>query len=155
MSRVAEALAAAGVDAAIVTLPATTHTVVDAAAALGCGVHQIVKSLVFVAGDGETPVLVLASGTAPVDVDALARIAGAPLRLATAREVKRLTGFPIGGVAPVGHSPPLRTLLDRRVLQLDTLWVAAGTPNAVVCLSPSQLVAATAASIVDVSLTTA
>jgi prolyl-tRNA editing enzyme YbaK/EbsC (Cys-tRNA(Pro) deacylase) len=112
--------------------PAGTRTAQDAAAAIGCAVGQIVKSLVFLRGD--EPVLVLCSGANTVDAERLG------LAKADADVVRRATGFAIGGVAPYGHPAPLQTLVDEDLLAYDEVWAAAGTPSSVFPLTPGELV---------------
>lgn len=128
--RVQEALAAAGSDAEVRELPDSAHTVADAAAALGVAPAQIAKSLVFVA-DGE-PVLAVLSGPDRLDPEALGRHLGAArVGRADADVVRRATGFPIGGVSPVGHPDGLRVVIDRGLEPYPVVWAAAGTPHAV------------------------
>ena len=149
--RVQAALRTAGLDAAVIETATTARTAEDAAAAIGTGVAQIVKSLVFVAGD--EPVLVLTSGTNRVDVDKLAALldGGAAVRRATAAEVREATGYPVGGVAPLVHPRPLRILCDRDLLTFDEVWAAAGTPHAVFPVRPDDLVRITGATVADVA----
>lgn len=121
-------------------MDASTRTAPEAAAAVGCDVRQIVKSLVFMA-DGE-PVLALVSGDHRLDVDRLrAHVGAADVRRATADEVRAHTGFAIGGVPPFGHPAPLRTVLDIGLRRDDVVWAAAGTPFAVFAIAPEALVA--------------
>lgn len=140
--RVQQALTLRGVPAIVRELPASTRTAAEAAAAIGCSVGQIVKSLVFrtVAG---APVLVLASGSNRVDEAAVSRILGEPIGKADAAFVKLHTGFAIGGVAPVGHRAAIPTLIDNDLLQYGQVWAAAGTPHAVFAVAPDRLVACT------------
>ncbi len=106
-------------------LDASTRSAAEAAAALGCGVGAVANSLVFMADDG--PVLIMTSGAHRVDLDLVAAEAGLTgLRKATAVEVRAATGQAIGGVAPVGHPAPLRTLADRDLARYPQLWAAAG-----------------------------
>ena len=131
--RVAAALRAAdAVDAAegIRELADSARTAAEAADALGVPVGAIVKSLVF-AADGQ-PVLVLASGDHQVDTTKVAAIIGAgTVKRADADLVRAATGFPIGGVAPVGHPTALTTVVDEHLGDFDVVWAAAGTPHAV------------------------
>jgi len=129
-------------------LAASTRTAAEAASALGTTVAQIAKSLVFLAG--EEAVLVIASGANRVSQDKLAALLGLPIRPADADAVKRFTGFPIGGVAPVGHPVPLRVLIDRDLVQLAEVWAAAGTPHAVFRTTPEELVRITGGALADV-----
>ena len=126
-----KALAEAGVEAQIVRMDASTRTAEDAALACGCEVRQIVKSLIFKGRESGELVLLLVPGDVRVDLDAAASAFGEPLDRADAKEVRAITGFAIGGVAPIGHVTPVRTLLDGRLSEHDPLWAAAGAPNAV------------------------
>ena len=134
--RFADRARAAGLDANVRELPESTRTAAEAAAAVGCDVGQIVKSLVFVA-DGE-PLLCLCAGDRRVDTAAL----GESVRQATADEVRAATGFAIGGVPPLGHDSPLRTVVDESLRRFETVWCAGGTPRAVFEARLADLVAA-------------
>ena len=123
--------------------PEGTRTAQDAAAAIGCTVGQIVKSLVFLR-DGE-PILVLCSGANTVDARRLG------LDKADANVVRRATGFAIGGVPPYGHPAPLETLVDEDLLGYDEIWAAAGTPRSVFPLTPGELVERTGGTVARVS----
>lgn len=96
------------------------------------------------------PVLVVASGTNRVDEGLVAGLVGEPIERADADYVRARTGFSIGGVAPVAHSEPIRTVLDEDLLGLTEIWAAAGTPNAVFRLSPAELVQLTAGQVARV-----
>jgi Cys-tRNA(Pro) deacylase len=135
--RVVEALEAAGIQTQVKEFAESTRTADEAAAAIGCTVGQIVKSLIFLAGD--TPILALVSGANQADTSRLAQIAGAPINRATAAIVREATGYAIGGVPPLGHATRLPTYLDRDLLQYDVIWAAAGTPNAVFRITPADL----------------
>lgn len=149
VARVVEALAAFGVEARVTEFPQSTRTAQEAAAAVGAQVGQIVKSLVFVAG--ERPILALVSGANRADPARLAALAGAPIRRADADAVRAATGYAIGGVPPVGHATPLITYLDRDLLRYDTVWAAAGTPNAVFPTTPAELERITGATVADLA----
>jgi prolyl-tRNA editing enzyme YbaK/EbsC (Cys-tRNA(Pro) deacylase) len=121
--------------AGVVEFPAGTRTAADAAAAIGCEVAQIVKSLVFRAGEGGPAVLVLCSGANTVDAARLG------LAKADADFVRTVTGYAIGGVPPWGWAtPPARILVDEDLLAHDEIWAAAGTPRSVFPLTPAELV---------------
>jgi prolyl-tRNA editing enzyme YbaK/EbsC (Cys-tRNA(Pro) deacylase) len=140
--RVQEALDAAGVTADVRRLPESTHTAAAAAEVLGCEVGAIANSLVFMADDA--PVLVMASGAAKVDTDLLAEVISVTqVRRATPEEVRAATGFPIGGVAPVGHPAPLSTWIDVDLEHFPEIWAAGGTPDSIVGLTYIGLVTAT------------
>jgi prolyl-tRNA editing enzyme YbaK/EbsC (Cys-tRNA(Pro) deacylase) len=135
--RVQDAIAAAGVKSQVVELPASTRSASDAASAIGASLGQIVKSLLFLTGD--QPILVLASGSNRVSVSKLETLVGAHVRRADADTVKQITGFPIGGVAPVGLAQKMRALIDEDLRQHAQVWAAAGTPNAVFSCTPDDL----------------
>ena len=146
--RVVEAARAAGLEIEVREFPEGTRTAEDAARAIGVGVGQIVKSLVFIA-DGH-PVLCLVSGLNRVDGARLAVVTGASnVRRAAADEVERATGFTIGGVPPLGHAQRLSVYCDRDLLSFDIVWAAAGTPRAVFSVQPQALVQACRATIAD------
>jgi prolyl-tRNA editing enzyme YbaK/EbsC (Cys-tRNA(Pro) deacylase) len=148
VQRVHDHLAGAGLAVEIVEFPHSTRTASEAAAAIGTTVPRIVKSLVFLA-DGE-PLVVLASGSNRVDTERLGRLLGKRIERADADRVRAATGFAIGGVAPVGYPEPVEVVLDRDLLQYDTVWAAAGTPNAVFPVSPPDLVRVSGARVLDV-----
>jgi prolyl-tRNA editing enzyme YbaK/EbsC (Cys-tRNA(Pro) deacylase) len=132
----------AGVDVRVRELPDSTRTAVEAAAALGCELGAIASSLLFLA-DGE-PLLVMTSGSHRVEPGVLAAQLGVTtIEMATAKQVRALTGQAIGGVAPVGHPAPLRTVIDEALRDHETVWTAAGTPHTVVPMSFEQLTAVT------------
>lgn len=132
----------AGVTAHVRELPDSTRTATDAAAAVGCEVGAIASSLLFLADD--EPLLVMTSGRHRVDTDILASQVGATtIKMATAKQVRTVTGQAIGGVAPVGHSAPVRTVIDEALADYETIWAAAGTPHTVMPLTFDQLIALT------------
>lgn len=131
-SRVSERLVARGLDVQVRMLDDSARTADEAAAALGCEVGQIVKSLVFTR-DG-APVMVLCAGDRRVDAERLG------LRSATADQARTATGFSIGGIPPVGHDRPLQTLVDASLRRFDTVWCAAGTPHAVFAVDAAELI---------------
>ena len=139
---VQEHLRRAGVQARVHQLPQSTRTAAEAAAALGCPVGAIASSLLFLA-DGE-PLLVMTSGGHRVDPAVLAAAVGArSIEMASAKQVRSITGQAIGGVSPAGHPTRLRTVVDRTLQDHDTVWAAAGTPHTVVPLTFDELVALT------------
>jgi len=148
--RVVEAAAAAGVSIAVRRFPEGTRTAADAAAAIGCPVAAIAKSIVLVGDD--VPLVVLTSGANRVDYTKVAGVLGADaVRRATAEEAKAATGYAIGGTAPFGHPQPLTMLLDEDLLALPVLWAAAGTPDTVFPIEPRALLEATGARVADVA----
>ncbi len=148
--RVQQALAERGFDFEVREFPASTRTAAEAAAAIGCAVGQIAKSLVFRARDSGRPVLVIASGANRVDERAVGALIGETIGRADADFVRETTGFAIGGVPPLGHRAPLVTLIDRDLLGFAEIWAAAGTPNAVFRLKPTDLAALTGDQVAEV-----
>ena len=152
VERVTAALRAGGATGEVRELAASTRTAAEAAAALDVPVGAIVKSLVF-AADGE-PVLVLASGDHQVDTTAVAHaLQAAHVGRAGADLVRDATGYAIGGVAPVAHPHPLRTVVDRHLATYAVLWAAAGTPNAVFSTTYAELVRLTGGTPADIAET--
>jgi prolyl-tRNA editing enzyme YbaK/EbsC (Cys-tRNA(Pro) deacylase) len=124
-----------GLDVEVRVLPDSTRTAVDAAAACGCELGQIVKSLVFAdAATGEA-VMCLWAGDRQVPADELG------LRRMSADDAREATGFAVGGVPPLGHDRPLRTIVDESLRRFDRVWCAAGTPNAVFEVGVDELLA--------------
>jgi prolyl-tRNA editing enzyme YbaK/EbsC (Cys-tRNA(Pro) deacylase) len=131
-ARVKQRLGDRGLEVDVVDLPDSTRTAVEAAAACGCELGQIVKSLVFLV-DGR-PTMILCAGDRRVT-----RIDGKP---ASAQEARDATGFSIGGVPPLGHDADLPTIVDESLRRFDRVWCAAGTPHAVFEIPTDQLLAA-------------
>jgi prolyl-tRNA editing enzyme YbaK/EbsC (Cys-tRNA(Pro) deacylase) len=151
VERVRQALVGAGLDADLVReLPADTSTAESAAQAVGAPQGSIVKSLIFLADSA--PLLVLVAGDRRADVKQLRVHLGLSkrrLRIAQPGEVLDLTGFQVGGVPPLGHRPPLRTLIDRSLGRFDLVWAAAGNANAVFPIAYRALLELTAGEVVD------
>ncbi len=135
----------------VVEFEASTKTSADAAAAIGCTVAQIAKSVIFRTMQSDRAVLVVASGTNRVDEKKVASIIGEKVKSADADFVRAATGFVIGGVPPVGHAAPAVTLLDQDLRQYDTIWAAGGTPNAVFRLTWDDLTLLTGGTVADVA----
>jgi prolyl-tRNA editing enzyme YbaK/EbsC (Cys-tRNA(Pro) deacylase) len=153
--RVQDALIAAGSTAQVRQLNDSARTAAAAAAALGVDIGAIVNSLVFraeaTASDGQAiPLLVLTSGSHRVDVEYLGAALGLRLGRADADFVRAATGQPIGGVAPVGHPSPVRTVVDRALAEHPQVWAAAGHPHAVFPTTFDELVRLTGGTPVDV-----
>jgi prolyl-tRNA editing enzyme YbaK/EbsC (Cys-tRNA(Pro) deacylase) len=139
VARVRAHAAARGKDLPVKRFAATTRTAEDAAREIGTQVERIVKSLVFVSA-GE-PIVVLCSGGSRVDESLLAAALGTSgVRRATPNEAKSLTGYAIGGVPPFGHERACRVIADEGLLGFDEVWAAAGLPDAVFPIAPSELV---------------
>lgn len=148
--RVEDALAAAGMATDVVEMPTSAHTAKQAAAAIGCSVAQIVKSLVFRGEQSGHAVLVLASGPNRVNEERIAALLGEAAAFPDADFVREVTGYAIGGVPPLGHATSMRTLIDEDLLVHDEIWAAAGTPRAVFRLTPDELRRITGGEIVAV-----
>jgi prolyl-tRNA editing enzyme YbaK/EbsC (Cys-tRNA(Pro) deacylase) len=149
--RVQQALRDGGLGTAVRQVPDSTRTAQEAAAALDCDVGQIAKSLVFRGEETGDPVLVIVSGADRVDEQRLAEVIGERVGKPDAEFVRARTGFGIGGVPPVGHSTPLRTLIEERLLAFDPIWAAAGTPHAVFPVSAEELRRLTGGEVVAVA----
>lgn len=148
--RVQDAIRALGYNFTVLELADSTRTAAEAAAAVGCEVAQIAKSLVFRGEQTGEPVLVIAAGHHRVNEQRIAVHLGEPIGKANADDVREQTGFVIGGVPPIGHARPLRTLIDEDLLQFDVIWAAAGHPHALFQLTPQALVAMTGGTVVRV-----
>lgn len=151
VARVRAALAAAGHPDTVSAFPEGTRTAEDAARAVGCSVAEIAKSLVFRARGSARPVLVVASGADRVDPARLAAAVGAPIERAEGRWVREVTGFAIGGVAPVAHLTPPMVLVDERVMRLSRVWAAAGSPAHVFETTPAFLLTLSGGRVADVA----
>lgn len=148
--RVVEAAAAVGLSIEVATFPEGTRTAAEAAAAIGCEVGAIAKSIVLMSDEG--PLLVFTSGSNRVDYGKVAAVLGARgVRRATAEEAREATGYVIGGTAPFGHPQPLRTVMDRDLAAFATVWASAGTPHTVFAVSPQELQRTTGARPADVA----
>jgi prolyl-tRNA editing enzyme YbaK/EbsC (Cys-tRNA(Pro) deacylase) len=138
VERFARLLRDAGGTGEVRELAESARTAADAAAALGCDAGAIASSLVFEA-DGE-PLLVMTSGAHRVDTSVVAAQLGVrEVNRAPAETVRAATGYAIGGVAPIGHPAPLRTLVDTALSQHRVLWAAAGHPHAVFSTTYEEL----------------
>lgn len=142
--RVQSALEAHGLAVTIREFPTSTRTAAEAAASIGCTVAQIAKSLMFRGERTGRAVLVVASGANRVNEERLAAIVREPVGRADAAFVRERTGYAIGGVPPVAHAEPPAVIIDEDLLELEEIWAAAGTPNAVFRLTPAELVSITA-----------
>lgn len=149
LARVTAALRAAGLDCTPVEMAAETRTAAQAAAAAGCEIDQIAKSIVFLGAESGRIVLFLTAGGRQVDPARAALVAGEALVRADADTVRGQTGFAIGGVAPLGHVAPLPVWVDPRLMDFATVWAAAGTPRHVFPVAPADLVRATGGRIAD------
>ena len=128
----------------------STRTAQEAADRVGCSLGQIVKSLVFRGQVTGKPILVLTSGVNRVSETRLSQFVGETIGRADANFVRTATGFAIGGIPPIGHTQPIETYIDEDLMQYPVVWAAAGTPNAVFALPPSNLVQITHGKIVQV-----
>lgn len=144
VERLRAALAAAGLDDTIVAVADSTRTAAEAAAAIGCEVGQIVKSLVFMDTD-DRPLLVLAAGDRRVNPESVAAAHGAAVALGDAAFVRAVTGYAIGGVPPLGHTQVLPTWMDVSLPRWHTVWASAGTPHDVFSTRVDDLARATGA----------
>ncbi len=150
VARVAAALHGKGIEAPILELSESTRTAEEAAKTIGCTVGQIAKSLVFRSESGES-ILVIASGSNRVDERKVAGLIGEPVQRASVEFVREATGYSIGGIPPMAHArAPRAVLIDADLEQYEQIWAAAGTPHAVVCLTPALLLQASNGRVADV-----
>ncbi|HLZ68132.1 MAG TPA: YbaK/EbsC family protein [Aliidongia sp.] len=151
IDRVAKALQAAGHPGRIRMLPDACRTAAEAAAAIGCAVEQIAKSIIFRVGSGRAVLVVTSGGNRVVEQKIVAALDGEALGKADAAFVREMTGFAIGGVAPVGHLQPPIVFIDRDLSRHDEIWAAAGHPHAVFPLAFDDLVRLTGGAVIAVS----
>ena len=147
-ARVAAVARDLGLAIRVVEMPSTTRTAEEAAAACGCDVAEIVKSLVFKGASSGAPYLLLVSGRNRVDEAAVAVSIGEALERMPGKEVRTVTGFAIGGIPPFGHATPLAVFIDEDLLGHARVWAAAGTPHAVFEVDPEALAAALGARVI-------
>ncbi|MEO1142346.1 MAG: YbaK/EbsC family protein [Pseudomonadota bacterium] len=141
MDRVKRAAELLDLEIEIKTMDQSTRTAEEAAYACGCEVGQIIKSLIFERADNQELVLVLVSGKNNADMKKLAHHFGTELSRADPRKIRTLTGFAIGGVAPIGHLVDMSVLMDEDLITYEHVWAAAGKPNAVFRVKTSKLLA--------------
>ncbi len=144
LARVIAALSDAGLDTTPVEMLAETRTAQQAADAAGCALDQIVKSILF-QGDSGQLYLFLTAGGNQVDLTRASALAGDALGRAEIDRVRAVTGFAIGGVAPIGHLTPCPTWMDPTLMRFDRVWAAAGTPRHIFPCTPNGLLAASGA----------
>lgn len=143
--------AALGLTITVQRMGQSTRTAEEAAAACGCAVGQIVKSLVFKGAKSGKPYLLLVSGANRVDEKGVAAHIGEALKRPDAQYVRDVTGYAIGGIPPLAHDTRLKTFMDRDLLRYDTVWAAAGTPVSVFPADPRQLAEAAGAEVIAVA----
>ena len=151
LKRVERALREAGLPVTVREMDASTRSAAEAAAAIGVEIDRIAKSILFAASgdpaaDGPMHLFITAGGQR-VDMDRAAALAGGPLAVPDAARIRAVTGFAIGGVAPVGHLSPPRCHLDPALMRFETVWAAAGTPRHVFEIAPAALLALTGATL--------
>ncbi|PLL13490.1 aminoacyl-tRNA deacylase [Tabrizicola sp. TH137] len=147
LARVTAALHAAGLDITPLEMPDETRTAQQAADAAGVHLDQIVKSILFAGASSGHLYLFLTAGGNQVAPDRAAALAGEPLARAPIDQVRAVTGFAIGGVAPVGHLTPLPIWADPRITAFPVVWAAAGTPRHIFPISPADLLRITGATL--------
>lgn len=148
--RVQQVLTERGHTGSILFLPESARTAQAAAEALGCSTAQIAKSIIFRLEAGDEPLLVVASGVNRVNEKSIGSRLNRALLKADAGFVRDHTGFAIGGVSPVGHTKPIRILIDEDLLQYQEIWAAAGHPKAVFPLKPDDLVRLTGGTVITI-----
>ncbi|MBS0272179.1 MAG: YbaK/EbsC family protein [Proteobacteria bacterium] len=147
---VQDTLTKSGLEFKVIELSESTRTANEAAETIGCTVGQIVKSLMFQKQESKAPILVLASGVNRVNEKTIGNLLGEKVEKADADFTRKITGFAIGGIPPVGHKHPIETFIDEDLLGYKELWAAAGTPNAVFQLEPKALVTLTQGKVISI-----
>lgn len=150
VQKVQNALKALGFSNDVMELESTTRTSAEAAQAVGCRVEQIAKSILFKSKQTDMPILVIASGPNRVNEKRIEAFISEPLGKADADYVRKHTGFVIGGVPPIGHLEKLDIFIDEDLLKYEEIWAAAGSPNALFRLTPSDLAQMTGGRIVSI-----
>lgn len=150
VQKVQNALKALGFSNDVMELESTTRTSAEAAQAVGCRVEQIAKSILFKSKQTDKPILVIASGPNRVNEKRIEAFISEPLGKADADYVRKHTGFVIGGVPPIGHLEKLDIFIDEDLLKYEEIWAAAGSPNALFRLTPSDLAQMTGGRIVSI-----
>lgn len=149
--RVQDALTARNFSNQVLELTASTRTSAEAAAAVGCEVGQIAKSLIFKGKRSGKPILIITSGANRVNEKRMKSYLGERLSRPDADFVREQTGFAIGGIPPLGHTTLLNTYIDEDLLHFEHIWAAAGHPNALFQLTPDELVAMTGGSVLMIT----
>lgn len=152
LRRVERALSDAGLEVHILEMGADTRTATQAAAAAGCVLDQIAKSIIFRGEVSGTAILFLTSGGNRVCPDKASAAAGQPLGKADASLIRAQTGFAIGGVSPFGHVTPITAFMDPRLMEFDTVWAAAGTPRHIFAVDPCDICRITDAQLYDFTM---
>ena len=149
LKRVKAALEAAGLGTEVLEMPGETRTAADAAREAGCEIDQIAKSIIFRGEDSGGVVLFITAGGNQVDPAKASEVAGEALGRADAAFVRAVTGFAIGGVAPLGHLNPPRVFFDPRLSDFEVVYAAAGTPRHIFPVHPADLARVTGAESAD------
>ena len=149
LKRVKQALLDSGLDVTIMETGTDTHTAAQAAEVAGCHLDQIAKSIIFRGEESDKAILFLTAGGNRVDPAKASAVAGEPLGKADAALIRAQTGFAIGGVSPVGHLNPIRAFIDKRLMEFEVIWAAAGTPHHIFPLAPKRIVELTSATEAD------
>ncbi|QDC09459.1 YbaK/EbsC family protein [Oceanicola sp. D3] len=152
LKRVRAALQAAGLPDTTREMPESTRTAAEAAAAAGCEIDQIAKSIIFAGEESGALYLFLTAGGNKVDPAKASAAAGEPLTRADGAAVRKITGFAIGGVAPIGHLTAPRAFLDPRLLEFEQVWAAAGTPRHIFEIAPQTMARLAKAEAADFTL---
>lgn len=148
--KVQDALREHGFAYQVKELSQATRSAREAAEAVGCGIGQIAKSLIFKSKNKDEPLLVITSGSNRVNEERISEYISEPVEKADPDFVREKTGFSIGGVPPIGHLEKIMTFIDEDLLRYEQIWAAAGNPRAVFKLQPEELVEMTGGQVVSV-----
>ena len=151
IERVTMAAKEAGLEIEVKRMGASTRTSEEAAAQCGCGVAQIVKSLIFQGETSDGLYLFLLQGSSRLDLGKAEALTGETLKRADPRLIRERTGFAIGGVSPVGHVTAVPTYAEKALLRHEAVWAAAGAHDAVFRAEPGKLLAAASATVADIA----
>jgi len=152
LKRVEKALESAGLSGRVIEAPSETRTAAQAACAAGCEIDQIAKSILFMGAESAGLWLFVTAGGRQVCPQRAAQLAGEALLPCDAATIRSITGFAIGGVAPLGHLTPARGFIDEALMDFPQVWAAAGTPRHIFSVTPAELLAASGLSRADFSL---
>jgi prolyl-tRNA editing enzyme YbaK/EbsC (Cys-tRNA(Pro) deacylase) len=150
--RVQDSLVELGYPFVVIESDSHTRTAQQAADRVGCKLGQIIKSLIFKGLATGKPILVLTSGENRVDEQRISEYSGETITRADPEFVRSVTGYAIGGIPPIAHNQPMETYIDQDLIQYNSIWGAAGTPNSVFELSPDALKAMTNGKVVKINI---
>jgi prolyl-tRNA editing enzyme YbaK/EbsC (Cys-tRNA(Pro) deacylase) len=151
LKRVEAALTDADINYEMVRTETASRTAQAAADVIGCSIDQIAKSIILRGQDTQRLYLFVTAGGNQVCLHKASDLVGEPIDRPNANTVRKVTGFAVGGVSPVGHITPIRAFIDPRLADFEVVWAAGGTPNHVFSIAPDALIRTTGGKITDFS----